>query len=70
MICDRMCGTNCPYFIPIDVNLITFLADTFPSEPGPVQGDGTCELDITAKPRKTGDKCEFPDPEAKVDPED
>jgi hypothetical protein len=70
MICDRRCGINCPYFIPIDTNLITFLAKTFPSEPGPALGDGTCELDTTAKPRKNGDECEFPCSEARIDPED
>lgn len=70
MTCDRKCGTSCPLFIPIDVRLIAFLEHTFPVEGGPVQGDGTCELDVRAKPRKSGDKCEFPEPEERINPED
>lgn len=70
MICDRKCGENCPLFIPIDDRIIYFLENTFPDESGPAQGDGTCELDATAKTRKVGDDCVFPNPEAKIDPED
>jgi hypothetical protein len=70
MICDRKCGSNCKHFIPVDIRIINFLAETFPDEPVPRQNDGTCELDITAKSRKVGDNCVFPDPEAKIDPND
>lgn len=70
MTCDRKCGTSCPFFNPIDVKIINFLRVTFSDESVPEQGDGTCELDVRAKPRKVDAACVFPEYEAKIDPED
>lgn len=70
MICDRKCGTDCPYFRLVDKKLIEFLTVTFPSENNPPEDGGTCDLDTTAKTRQTGDKCAFPNINARIDPED
>jgi hypothetical protein len=65
---NRVCGTNCEYFMPLDEDFIKFLNELDQKYPTK-EGTGICELDFTSSKRLPGDKCIIPNTEARIDPE-
>lgn len=65
---NRVCGTDCEYFVPLDPEFIEILNNLDQKYPT-AKGTGVCLLDFTASKRTPGAKCIIPNTEARIDPE-